>query len=209
MIVILDYGVGNLGSIQNMILRAGGRAIISSDINLIASAKGFILPGVGAFDHGMKKLKSSGMLDILESRVIKHNVPILGVCLGMQMLFNNSEEGDIPGLGWIDGSVKKFKFERQDSLIKLKIPHMGWNIATPEVQQSLFKGFEDDARFYFVHSYHVVCNDKENVLATTQYGYDFTSSVYKNNIYGVQFHPEKSHRFGMKLFKNFMEICEC
>jgi len=209
MIVILDYGVGNLGSIQNMILRAGGESIISSDLDLIASAKGFILPGVGTFDHGMEKLKSSGMLDILESRVIKHGVPILGICLGMQMLFNNSEEGDIPGLGWIDGSVQKFKFEKQNPLKKIKIPHMGWNIVTPKVSQSLFKGFEDDVRFYFVHSYHVVCNDKENILATTQYGYNFTSSVCKNNIYGAQFHPEKSHRFGMNLFKNFMEICRC
>jgi imidazole glycerol-phosphate synthase subunit HisH len=209
MIAILDYGVGNSGSIHNMIRRIGGQSIITSNEDVVASASGYILPGVGAFDHGMSKLKSSGILDVLEYRVMKENTPILGICLGMQMLFNNSEEGDLPGLGWINGSVKKFKFTNDVDQKKLKVPHMGWNLVKPRMHQSLFKELEQEARFYFVHSYYVSCNRAEDILGTTKYGSEFVSSVARGNIFGVQFHPEKSHRFGMMLFENFLEISKC
>lgn len=208
MIVILDYGVGNSGSIQNMIRRIGGESVITSNEDSIASASGFVLPGVGSFDRGMSKLLSSGFLDCLESRVMR-GVPILGICLGMQMFFNGSDEGDLSGLGWISGYVKKFEVTKNDDHKNMKVPHMGWNLVRPKMTQSLFKGLEKEARFYFVHSYYVTCNSKENVLGTTEYGHEFVSSVCKENIFGVQFHPEKSHHFGMSLFKNFLEICKC
>jgi glutamine amidotransferase len=201
--------VGNSGSIKNMIRRAGGESVISSGKDDIESANGYILPGVGAFDHGMSKLNNSGLLDILKTQVMNNKKPILGICLGMQMLLNRSDEGELPGLGWLDGEVKKFTFKNNNENKKLKIPHMGWNIVRPRIKQTLFKGFEEESRFYFVHSYYVSCNKEENILGTTQYGHEFVSSVRKDNIYGVQFHPEKSHRFGMNLFKNFLEICKC
>lgn len=205
MIAILDYGVGNSGSIQNMIRRVGGKSVITSDRELLSSAKGYILPGVGSFDHGISMLEKSGLVDIIYPRVMEKNIPLLGICLGMQILFSSSEEGKLAGLGWINGSVKKFDFK--DS--KLKVPHMGWNVARPVINHPLFNDFEDEARFYFVHSYYVQCEYKENILASTEYGHPFSSAVCKDNIFGVQFHPEKSHRFGMMLFKNFLEICQC
>lgn len=208
-IAIVDYGVGNSGSIQNMLRRVGCKTIITSDKDLIESASGYILPGVGAFDHGINKLKKSGTLKTLEAQVLNKKKPILGICLGMQMLFNNSDEGDLPGLGWINGSVNKFKFKGYDLYKNMKVPHMGWNIVKPHNSQSLFKAIDEEARFYFVHSYYVSCDKEENILGTTKYGHNFVSAVAKNNIFGVQFHPEKSHRFGMTLFENFLEICKC
>ena len=208
MIVILDYGMGNAGSILNMIRRVGGDAVISSEEAAIMSATSIILPGVGAFDNGTNKLRSSGILAPLESRVFDDKVPFLGVCLGMQLLFNKSEEGVSNGLGWIPGEVKRFDFSSAGHK-NLKIPHMGWNLVHPVGYDSLFKGLEEEARFYFVHSYHVVCDDQKDHLGTTEYGYQFVSSVRHDNIYGVQFHPEKSHRFGRTLFKNFLELSAC
>lgn len=202
MIVIIDYGMGNLGSIGNMLKRIGAEGVISSDPSVIDGADSLILPGVGAFDHGMEKLKELGLIPVLNQRVIQENVPLLGICLGMHLLARKSEEGDLPGLGWLDADVKRFKFEADVSA--LKIPHMGWNEVTPKKPDPLYEGFEDELRFYFVHSYHVVCDGGDDELGTTWYGYDFASIVRRGNIIGAQFHPEKSHKFGMTLLKNFL-----
>jgi imidazole glycerol-phosphate synthase subunit HisH len=205
MIAILDYGMGNPGSIQNMLQKIGGKAVITADHDLIDSASAIILPGVGAFDNGMLKLRSKGIVDLLEIKVKQEGTPLLGICLGMQLLFSYSEEGTEHGLDWVEGKVRKFDF-LEAGIPSQKIPHMGWNTIQAKKANSLFKGLEDLARFYFVHSYHAVCDKQEDLLATAFYGYDFACAVQNNNIYGVQFHPEKSHRFGMVLLKNFLEI---
>lgn len=209
MVIIIDYGMGNTGSILNMIRKVGGEAIISSNITDIEAASGIVLPGVGSFDHGMKKLNELGILPALEKRVLIDKVPFLGVCLGMQLLFSASDEGKSKGLGWIPGSVKKFDFKNIDNNSRLKIPHMGWNIVKPRDPSQLFSGIDEELRYYFVHSFFVECDLSEHILATCNYGYEFTCSVNKGNIFGVQFHPEKSHKFGMQLFKNYMDITLC
>lgn len=203
MIVIINYGMGNLGSIFNMFKKIGVQAIISSDISDIEKAHKLILPGVGAFDNGITNLRNLGLIPVLAEKVITNKTPILGVCLGMQLFTSNSEEGNLPGLGWIDAKTIRFKFDNSHS--NLKIPHMGWNLIKAKKESNLFSDMYKDARFYFVHSYHVLCNNEEDVLSTTIYGYEFASSVEKGNIVGVQFHPEKSHKFGIKLFKNFVD----
>ncbi len=201
MLVIVDYGVGNLGSILNMLKKIGVKAAVSSRGAEIAAADKLILPGVGAFDSGMAALDRSGLIPLLSKKVMQEKIPVLGICLGMQLLTRRSAEGKLPGLGWIDGETVKFSFPNQR---ELKIPHMGWNGVSVRREDPLFCNMPDDPRFYFVHSYHVVCKDARDVAATTQYGYDFTSAVAKGNMYGVQFHPEKSHKFGMKLLENFV-----
>ncbi|NYT78463.1 imidazole glycerol phosphate synthase subunit HisH [Alcaligenaceae bacterium] len=207
MIAILDYGMGNIASIQNMMRRVGGDAVITSDLKNVEGLSGIILPGVGAFDNAMQKLNASGIADVLRYFVLEQKTPFLGVCLGMQLLFESSEEGKLPGLGFIRGEVRRFTGPDFDSG-KLKIPHMGWNVVQPREDAALFAGLDQEPRFYFVHSYHVVCADDRDIAATCNYGYDFTCSVHKENIYAAQFHPEKSHRFGMKVFENFMErVC--
>jgi imidazole glycerol-phosphate synthase subunit HisH len=204
MVIIIDYNIGNIGSIVNMLKKIGVKAKLSSDKHEIASAERLILPGVGAFDNGMKNLNTSGFVEVLNKRVLEDKVPILGICLGMQLLMDSSEEGVEKGLGWISGEVKKFRFgENSDNL---KVPHMGWNIVNPVNKNTLYKEFSEESRFYFVHSYHAVCKNRSNILAESNYGYKFTSSIYNGNIFGVQFHPEKSHKFGMKLLKNFSEM---
>lgn len=204
MIIIIDYGIGNLGSIQNMLKKIGSESAISSDVSEIKKADKLILPGVGAFDNGMENLKKMKLIPVLNEKILINKTPILCICLGMQLLSKKSEEGRLPGLGWIDAETVKFKFDNQQ--IGLKIPHMGWNTISIKKRSMFFERIEDEARFYFVHSYHVVCSDKQNILAETNYGFDFVSSIEKDNIIGVQFHPEKSHKFGMKLLKNFVEI---
>ena len=203
MIVIVDYKTGNVGSLMNMLKKIGINSIVSSDPKEIESADKIIFPGVGAFDNGMNNLLASGLIPLLEKKVKNQSNPILGVCLGMQLLAKGSEEGVIPGLGWMDGFVKKFHFEDEN----LKIPHMGWNTIDIKKVDPIFNEMLKEARFYFVHSYHFVCDEKEKVLATTNYGYDFDSIIRKDNIWGVQFHPEKSHKFGMQLLKNFATAC--
>jgi glutamine amidotransferase len=203
MIVIVDYGMGNLGSIANMLKKIGVPAVISSDPAVVEKADKLILPGVGAFDAGMKNLETRGLIPLLNFRVLEQKTPILGVCLGMQLLCKRSEEGQLPGLGWLDAEVVRFKFDSNTT--NLKIPHMGWNTLAVRQPHPLFADLEAENRFYFVHSYHVVCADQSNVLAQTNYGFDFASAVVKDNIMGVQFHPEKSHKFGMRLYKNFAE----
>lgn len=204
MIVVIDYGMGNIGSIINMVKKAGGEAIAASDKKTIEQAEKIILPGVGAFDNGMTQLNSLGLIEILNNSVIKKHVPILGICLGMQLLTKTSEEGALPGLGWLDATTVKFKFDAHNS--SLKIPHMGWNLVTLKKNGPLFKEMYDEPCFYFVHSYYVKCNDENDVLTTTQYGFDFTSSIQRGNIFATQFHPEKSHKYGFKIINNFITL---
>ena len=206
MIKILDYGVGNTASILNMIRKVGGKAELCSKPSELDSATAIILPGVGSFDNAMIKLKNSGLLDVLCSKVLKEKIPFLGICLGMHLLFERSEEGKLPGLGWIMGNVVRFNFSGMQPNERFNIPHMGWNVVKPKMYKNLFLGLENEARFYFIHSYHVNCSNASDVLATANYGYDFTCSVHHDNIWGLQFHPEKSHRFGFQLFKNFLNI---
>ena len=201
--IIIDYKVGNIGSIINMIKKAGYKAKLSNNRKEILLAEKLILPGVGAFDEGMIKLNESGLIPILIDKVINQKTPILGICLGMQLLTEKSEEGNLPGLGWISGETKKFKFKEEDNL---RVPHMGWNTVHPIKTNSIFRDLEDNPRFYFAHSFYVDCHDSNNVLGITNYGHNFASAIEKENIFGVQFHPEKSHRFGMKLLKKFIEL---
>lgn len=204
MVVIINYGMGNIGSISNMLKRVGAEAIVSSNPQEIKKAARLILPGVGAFNNGMDNLNNLGLTSILNEMVIQQKTPILGICLGMQLMTKSSEEGSGPGLGWIDASTIRFKFGKEKQ--NLKIPHMGWNTIKWKKESVLFRDMFEEPRFYFVHSYHAVCNDKEDILATTNYGYDFVSAFQRDNIIGVQFHPEKSHKFGMQVLRNFVGL---
>jgi glutamine amidotransferase len=199
-VVIIDYGLGNLLSVKNMFKKIGVNAIISSDFSVIKEAPKLLLPGVGAFDYGMKKIKESGLQDVLNQKVLIEKTPVLGICLGLQIMTKSSEEGMLPGLGWFNAETKKFRLENSS----LKVPHMGWNEISIKKHSKLFEGMYDDARFYFVHSYQVVPNDETEVLVSAQYGYEFVCGLEKDNVVGVQFHPEKSHKFGMKLLSNFI-----
>lgn len=203
MIVIVDYGLGNLSSIQNMLRKVGYKSVISNQISTIKEATKLILPGVGAFDQGIKNLHNMGLWDILNQKA-SSKVPILGICLGMQLMTQKSEEGKREGLGWIDAKTIKFNFSDDEKL--LKIPHMGWNIINIKQDNGLFRNWSGEARFYFVHSYYVQCKHKSEITASFNYGDEFTASFQKGNIHGVQFHPEKSHKFGMKILKAFSEI---
>ncbi|MFW9831292.1 MAG: imidazole glycerol phosphate synthase subunit HisH [Candidatus Thorarchaeota archaeon] len=204
MISIIDFDMGNLGSIQNMLSRLGFESEITSDLERISKAEKLILPGVGAFDKAMTNLAEREMISLLNELVLKKKVTILGICLGMQLLSNKSEEGELPGLGWIDADTIRFNFEPK---VNLRIPHMGWNTVDIHKKSCLFEDMYEEPRFYFVHSYHVKCKSDDSIMTTTNYGFEFTSSVVQDNIYGVQFHPEKSHKFGMKILQNFAELC--
>ncbi|PIQ15649.1 MAG: imidazole glycerol phosphate synthase subunit HisH [Flavobacteriales bacterium CG18_big_fil_WC_8_21_14_2_50_32_9] len=204
MISIINYNAGNIKSIQNMLKRIGVKSMICSSAEEIEQADKLILPGVGHYDHGMKNLHQSGLIEILNKKVREDKTPLLGICLGAQLLGNKSEEGIEKGLGWIDMDVIKFDKKKLSS--SLKIPHMSWNEIKINKPSALLEGLNNDSRFYFVHSYHMQPNDKTDILTTTNYGYNFTSAIEKDNIYGVQFHPEKSHKFGMQLLTNFSNI---
>ncbi|MBI1838605.1 MAG: imidazole glycerol phosphate synthase subunit HisH [Flavobacteriia bacterium] len=204
MIVIVDYKMGNLGSITNIIKKVGYQSVVSSDVEVIKKATKLILPGVGSFDKAMQNLKELELIGALNEKVIIQKTPILGICLGMQLLGNYSEEGNVSGLGWIDAEIKKFQLK---SFPELKVPHMGWNEVLIPNSHPLCENLPDPSRFYFVHSYHAVCKNQTNVLMKTHFGYDFDSAIHEDNIMGVQFHPEKSHKFGMQLIKNFIEKC--
>ena len=199
--------MGNNASILNMMRKVGVDADISLDPTVLKNSKGIILPGVGAFDNGVVKMRDSGVWDLLNELVVDHKKPFLGICLGMQMLFDSSEEGKENGLGWLPGIVKRFQFSNSGQTNK--IPHMGWNSVNASKGNPLFADLYDQNRFYFVHSFHVQCYDESHSSATTHYGYDFTCSVQKENIFGVQFHPEKSHRFGMTFFRNCLSLVRC
>jgi glutamine amidotransferase len=203
--LVIDYGMGNLGSVLNMLKHIGASAKISSKPEDIAKAKRLVLPGVGSFDYGMKNLRDRMLLEVLHERVLKDKVPILGLCLGMQLLVDKSEEGTLPGLGWIPGEVVKFQATKER-----RVPHMGWNTLKIQMEDSgLFSNKNEETRFYFVHSYYMKCKNPLHSMATTDYlGTEFSSAVRKENIFGVQFHPEKSHSFGMQLFRNFLSYTE-
>lgn len=201
-LVVVDAGIGNLGAIPNMLKRIGATARITNRADEIAAADRLILPGVGAFDAAMRTLNELGIVDALTQKAIGERVPVLGVCLGMQLLFRGSEEGDLPGLGWIGGDVVKFQLDAADRSVR--VPHMGWNYVASTNGAALLAGFEQTPRFYFAHSYHVQCDDPKDVAGWTSYGYRFASVVQHENIGGIQFHPEKSHRFGLKVFENFL-----
>jgi len=206
MVVIVDYGMGNLGSILNKIERLGAEVIISSNAKDIEEAGKLILPGIGTFVAGVEKLINYNLLDILNKKVLADKIPVLGICLGMQLMTKKSEEGNVNGFGWIEAETKRFIFEENN--IKLKIPHIGWNSLNIKRNSSLLKDIPTDAEFYFVHSYHVCCAMQDDViLATTHYGYDFISAIQKENIFGTQFHPEKSHKHGIKIIENFINLC--
>lgn len=200
-IIVIDYGVGNVGSILNMLKRIGADVIASNSKNEIENADKLILPGVGSFDYGMEMLEKSGLKELVINHALIEKKPILGICLGMQMLGKKSEEGIKEGLNLIPFETKKFKFDNN----KLKIPHMGWDISNISIERDpIFKDIIEEQRYYFVHSYHAVCDEEKYELMSCEYGYKFSSAVKKDNIYGVQFHPEKSHKFGMKLLENFV-----
>lgn len=204
MITIIDYNMGNVASIENILKRIGTDAKITSKPSDILNAEKIILPGVGAFDYGIRNLNDLGITELLKEKVLEENTPLLGICLGMQLLTEGSEEGTLKGLGFIKAHTIKFKSEYNGE--KLRIPHMGWDYIHPQNNSKLFKDFSENMRFYFVHSYFVECESKENVLATTEYGIEFASVIGKDNILGVQFHPEKSHKYGMNLLRNFVEM---
>lgn len=196
--------MGNLGSVANMFKRIGIPCTISSDLNVIEKAEKLLLPGVGAFDSAMHSINSRGLYSLLNYKVLEKKTPILGICLGMQLLTEYSEEGVQAGLGWIKGGARKFNFAHIKS--NLKVPHMGWNYIKINNDSSLISGLSTDSKFYFVHSYFVKCNSAENSICSTIYGIEFDSIIAKENIYGAQFHPEKSHKYGMRLLENFSRI---
>jgi glutamine amidotransferase len=203
MIVVIDNDLGNIGSVLNMLKKIGARAIISKKPDDLLNASKLILPGVGSFDDGIKNLVRYDYISTLNKLVLDDKVPILGICLGMQLMTRRSEEGSLDGLCWIDAEVKRFNFLKSDH--HLKIPHMGWNEIKIEQKNSFFKNYKEKDRFYFVHSYHLVCHNLKNVLATTLHGYNFPSVIINENIIGTQFHPEKSHRYGMAFLKRFIK----
>jgi glutamine amidotransferase len=203
MIAVIDYGMGNIASILNMFKRIGNREVVlTRDANEIAKADKILLPGVGAFDNGMKNLQQSALIPLLNKKALEDKVPVLGICLGMQLLTRGSEEGVEKGLGWIAADTKKFNFPEQSGL---KIPHMGWNYIHVKKQSPLI-GQAPGKKFYFVHSFYIQCDQQHDVLATCDYGKVFDCMVQHENIFGAQFHPEKSHKFGMELFENFSKI---
>lgn len=204
MIRIIDYGLGNIQAFLNVYKRLNISVEIARNVEELAGATRLILPGVGSFDHAMQLLQKSGMREVLDDLVLNRNVPVIGICVGMQIMAEHSEEGVLPGLGWIKASVRKLAAIEGGPLLRL--PHMGWNDVVPLVSSNLFTGLEHDARFYFLHSYYFDCENSANVLAETHYGMRFVSAVHSRNIYGVQFHPEKSHQYGIRLLKNFSEV---
>lgn len=200
---ILDYGMGNVMAISNMIVHLGFESRIISDPEDIRHVARVIIPGVGSFDNGMEKLANAGFTEALSTAVLHEKKPVLGICLGMQLLTSSSEEGQLPGLGWIDGETKKLAGVVGDKTYK--IPHMGWNEIIITRQHPLMEGLEG-SRFYFTHSYAVHCRDAGDVLCTCTYGQEITAGIGHENIFGVQFHPEKSHTFGMIILKNYIKM---
>ena len=204
MITIINYGLGNIQAFANIYKRLNIPVRVATTPDELAGAEKFILPGVGAFDWAMIRLNQSGMKDVLEELVVREHRPILGICVGMQILANRSEEGQLDGLGWIDGEVRKFNEAAFTQ--KTHLPHMGWNEVLPKGDDGLFKNIESGARFYFLHSYYFVPRNQDSVRAVTDYGGLYASSIHSGNAFGVQFHPEKSHRWGIQLLKNFAEM---
>jgi glutamine amidotransferase len=204
MITLIDYGVGNINAFVNVYKRVNVPVKIAKTKEDLLNAQKLILPGVGHFDHAMSQLNNSGMRETLDELVLDKKVPVIGICVGMQMMANNSDEGNMEGLKWIDATVKKF----DESKIKqvTRLPHMGWNDVKPVKDLDLFRGLEKDAIFYFLHTYYFECNSREDIMAITDYGGDFASAAHHENKYGIQFHPEKSHSYGEILLHNFAKL---
>ena len=203
MIALVDYGLGNIQAFANIFRRLGLPVISARTSEELGGATKIVLPGVGAFDWAMRKLDESGMRQMLDDMVLRYRVDVLGVCVGMQMMARRSDEGELPGLGWIDAEVHRLPPRSTDR--ELPLPHMGWNDAMPTSTDSLFRGMSAP-RFYFLHSYYLVPAHAQDTLATTTYGISFASAVRAGNVYGTQFHPEKSHDWGVQLLRNFAEI---
>jgi len=203
MIAIVDYGMGNLGSVQNMLRKLGAESVRTSDPSEIAQADRLILAGIGGFDGAVERLEVAGLTTVLNEQVIDRGVPILGVCLGMQVMANSSTEGVRPGLGWLDAEVIRFDFPEER---RLPIPHMGWEVVEPTRPSPLFDLTDPERRFYFSHAFHLICRDQTDVAATATYGYEFAAAVQHENILGTQFHPEKSHMFGLEVYRRFVEL---
>ena len=201
MIIVIDYGVGNVGSIRKMLRRDGWDVAVSADPGVIERADGLILPGVGAFDDALGRLRATGLIPLIERRVLQEGTPLLGICLGMQMFGRRSDEGGMEGLGWIDAETVALRREPG-----LRVPHIGWNTVRPENGSPLFAGLEPDERFYFLHSYEIRCDDPHAAVARSVYGDDFVCAVQRGNIHGVQFHPEKSHGAGLRLLSRFARL---
>lgn len=204
MIKIIDYGVGNIQAFMTLFKRIGIEAARAHSATELEGATHLILPGVGAFDHAMTRLNQSGMRERLDEMVLQESIPVLGICVGMQMLAGGSDEGELPGLNWVPGQVKAFSTHPQSK--DLPMPHMGWNDLSVKPGHKLFTGFEPEPRFYFLHSYYFDAADKNDVSATAEYGHHFDCIVSRGHIHGVQCHPEKSHHFGAQLLKNFTEL---
>jgi imidazole glycerol-phosphate synthase subunit HisH len=203
LIAIIDYGLGNLRSIQNMLRRLGAESQISGDPNVFNSASKLILPGVGHFAFAMSRLRTLGLIGALNDLVIGQGKPVLGICLGAQLLGRHSEEGNCEGLDWVP--MKTVAFNREKMPSQLKVPHMGWSETVPR-KLPLFAEITGCPRFYYVHSFHFSCDDESSVLCTAHHGYEFPSGIHYRNIIGVQFHPEKSHLYGMRLLSNFINL---
>lgn len=199
-VVIVDYGMGNLRSVYNKVKNQTHEVTISADRKTVSEADKLILPGVGHFGQGMNNLRERGLLPILQEKVIAKKTPILGICLGMQLFSRSSEEGNTSGLGWIDAKTLKFKTD-----LPIRVPHMGWNTLDVVKQNSITKNIPDQEQYYFCHSYYFECTHAEDIVTRTAYGKDFTSAVQRNNIYGVQFHPEKSHDWGARMISDFLD----
>jgi glutamine amidotransferase len=204
MITLIDYGIGNIFAFQNVYKRLDIPTKIAKNQEDLSDAKKLILPGVGSFDYAMLQLNASGMREKLDDLVLEKKVPVIGICVGMQMMGNRSDEGKLEGLKWIDSEILKF----DESLIqqRTKLPHMGWNDVAPVKNHPLFIGLEKEAIFYFLHSFYFKCNNPTDNIAVSDYGLSFSSAVNRDNIYGIQFHPEKSHQYGEKLLHNFAKL---
>lgn len=203
MIGIIDYGVGNIKAFANIYKNFDIPFKIVKTVDDFEGVTKLILPGVGSFDHAMSSLQNSGMKDMLDELVLIKKLPVIGICVGMQMLAKSSDEGELSGLGWIDGFVKKFD---KSKIINGPLPHMGWNSLNIKEEKTILSGLEKTPRFYFLHSYYFECTDKNDVLATATYGDEFDCVINHENIYGIQCHPEKSHHNGIKLLKNFGKL---
>jgi glutamine amidotransferase len=204
MITIVDYGLGNVRAFLNMYKRLNIDARTAATADDLRRATKVILPGVGAFDHAMDRLTQSGMREVLDDLALRQRVPVLGVCVGMQILGRESDEGQLPGLGWIDGRIRTLA--ALPGAANLPVPHMGWNDARPTPGNQLFQALDTGARFYFLHSYYFQCQREQDTSAVTEYGGHFACAVNSGNIFGVQFHPEKSHHYGARLLQNFAEL---
>jgi len=203
MIGIVDYGMGNLRSVKRKLDRVNAPNFLSGNPDELAKSDKLVLPGVGHFSSAVNELKSRRLWDFLNEEVLIKKKPILGICLGMQLMARHSEEGNAEGLNWFDADIVRFQIK---DTLKFKIPHMGWKNAIPAKETLLLKDIATNSMFYFVHSYHIVCRKEEDILATSEYEYAFTSAIQKGNIFGTQFHPEKSHDAGERIYKNFAEL---